>query len=154
MKNIFVKSTAFIACLFAAQVFAQDIPETITVTSSVFDHHGTVPEENSAYADNVSIDLNWSNLPAGTEQLALIMDDPIVVDDPTVVKTATTESVSKVAASYIIGRRPPKPQVQALLLDGDRLVVVVTRFDGNMYPFFMRSKSDTNIISNFKFFYF
>ena len=80
MKNIFVKSTAFIACLFAAQVFAQDIPETITVTSSVFDHHGTVPEENSAYGDNVSIDLNWSNLPAGTEQLALIMDDPIVVE--------------------------------------------------------------------------
>lgn len=80
MKNIFVKSTALIACLFAAQVFAQDIPETITVTSSVFDHHGMVPEENSAYGDNVSIDLNWSNLPAGTEQLALIMDDPIVVE--------------------------------------------------------------------------
>ncbi|MEQ8312498.1 MAG: YbhB/YbcL family Raf kinase inhibitor-like protein [Gammaproteobacteria bacterium] len=80
MKNILVKSTALIACLFAAQVFAQDIPETITVTSSVFDHHGMVPEENSAYGDNVSIDLNWSNLPAGTEQLALIMDDPVVVE--------------------------------------------------------------------------
>lgn len=80
MKNLIVKCTALIACLFAAQLYAQDIPETITVTSSVFDHHGTVPEENSAYGDNVSIDLNWSNLPAGTQQLALIMDDPIVVE--------------------------------------------------------------------------
>ena len=28
----------------------------------------------------MSIDLNWSNLPAGTVQLALICDDPIVVE--------------------------------------------------------------------------
>ena len=61
-------------------VFAADAPETITVTSSVFDHHGTVPEEYSAYGDNKSIDLNWANLPSGTVQLALICDDPKVVE--------------------------------------------------------------------------
>ena len=60
-------------------VYGADAPETITVTSSAFDHHGTVPEEYSAYGDNKSIDLSWSNLPTGTVQLALICDDPEVV---------------------------------------------------------------------------
>ena len=60
-------------------VYGADAPETITVTSSAFDHHGTVPEEYSAYGDNKSIDLSWSNLPVGTVQLALICDDPEVV---------------------------------------------------------------------------
>ena len=68
-----------LGCL-ALQVSAQDAPETIAITSSAFDHHGMVPEVNSAYGDNVSIDLSWSNLPAGTQQLALICDDPIVVE--------------------------------------------------------------------------
>lgn len=63
---------------FSAQLFAQDIPETITVSSSAFDHHGTIPLEYTAYGDNKSIDLSWSNLPAGTVQLALVCDDPIV----------------------------------------------------------------------------
>jgi len=80
MRNIITKSTALALCLFASQLFAQDIPETITVTSSIFDHHGMVPEENSAYGANTSIDLSWSNLPPGTQQLALICDDPKVVE--------------------------------------------------------------------------
>ena len=63
----------------AFEVGAQDAPETISVTSSAFDHHGMVPEANSAYGDNVSIDLSWADLPEGTQQLALICDDPIVV---------------------------------------------------------------------------
>ena len=45
-------------------VYGAVAPETITVTSSAFDHHGTVPEEYSAYGENKSIDLSWSNLPA------------------------------------------------------------------------------------------
>jgi len=57
---------------------AAEMEDTIVVSSSAFDHHGTVPEVNSAYGDNVSIDLSWSNLPAGTVQLALINDDPVV----------------------------------------------------------------------------
>lgn len=54
--------------------------DTITVSSSAFDHHGMVPEDNSAYGANQSIDLSWDNLPLGTEQLVLIMDDPKVVE--------------------------------------------------------------------------
>lgn len=69
------------ACLLtsvASLVTAADAPETITVTSSAFEHHGTIPLANTAYGDGTSIDLNWANLPAGTVELALICDDPIV----------------------------------------------------------------------------
>ena len=70
----------FLLATLAFEVGAQDAPETISVTSSAFDHHGMVPEANSAYGDNVSIDLSWADLPEGTQQLALICDDPIVVE--------------------------------------------------------------------------
>jgi len=76
------KLTRLMGAVFAVvslNAIAADAPETITVTSSAFDHHGMVPEEYTAYGDNKSIDLNWSNLPAGTVQLALICDDPEVV---------------------------------------------------------------------------
>lgn len=76
------KLSKLMGALFAVvslNAIAADAPETITVTSSAFDHHGTVPEEYTAYGENKSIDLSWSNLPAGTVQLALICDDPEVV---------------------------------------------------------------------------
>ena len=77
-----MKRSTLVALLFALLAplaFAQP-PESVTVTSSVFDHHGMIPREYSAYGDNKSIDLSWSNLPAGTVQLALICDDPKVVE--------------------------------------------------------------------------
>ena len=70
---------SFCGLLFLTPALAQ-MEDTITVTSSAFDHHGMVPEENSAYGANRSIDLSWDNLPDGTEQLVLIMDDPKVVE--------------------------------------------------------------------------
>ena len=76
------KLSSLMGVVFAIVSFsaiAADAPETIIVTSSAFDHHGTVPEEYTAYSENKSIDLSWSNLPAGTIQLALICDDPEVV---------------------------------------------------------------------------
>ena len=80
MKRHLVSLTCFLLATLAFEVGAQDAPETISVTSSAFDHHGMVPEANSAYGDNVSIDLGWADLPEGTQQLALICDDPIVVE--------------------------------------------------------------------------
>lgn len=76
--NVALLLSGICAVLMSAQVLAADTPETITVSSSAFDNHGTVPDENTAYGDNKSIDLSWSNLPAATVQLALICDDPIV----------------------------------------------------------------------------
>ena len=80
MKRQILSSAFFLLASMAFEVGAQDAPETISVTSSAFDHHGMVPESNSAYGENVSIDLTWADLPEGTQQLALICDDPIVVE--------------------------------------------------------------------------
>ena len=80
MKRQLVSSACFLLAFMAFEVSAQDAPETISVTSSAFDHHGMVPESNSAYGENVSIDLTWADLPEGTQQLALICDDPKVVE--------------------------------------------------------------------------
>ena len=80
MRKLITALSGIATALFCVQILAQAIPDTIAVTSSIFDHHGTVPEENSAYGDNTSIDLSWSNLPAGTVQLAMICDDPKVVE--------------------------------------------------------------------------
>ena len=80
MKRQLVSSACFLLASMAVEVGAQDTPETISVTSSAFDHHGMVPESNSAYGEYVSIDLTWADLPEGTQQLALICDDPKVVE--------------------------------------------------------------------------
>ena len=80
MKKLITAASVMTAMLFSFSSYAQDIPETITVTSSAFEHHGMVPLANSAYGDNTSIDLSWSNLPEGTVQLALVCDDPVVVE--------------------------------------------------------------------------
>lgn len=80
MKRQLVSSACFLLASMAVEVGAQDAPETISVTSSAFDHHGMVPESNSAYGENVSVDLTWADLPEGTQQLALICDDPKVVE--------------------------------------------------------------------------
>ena len=80
MKRQLVSSACFLLASMAFEVGAQDAPETISVTSSAFDHHGIVPESNSAYGEIVSIDLACADLPEGTQQLALICDDPKVVE--------------------------------------------------------------------------
>jgi len=80
MKRQLVNSACFLLASMAFKVGAQDAPETISVTSSAFDHHGMVPESNSAYGENMSIDLTWADLPEGTQELALICDDPKVVE--------------------------------------------------------------------------
>ncbi|MDH7943797.1 YbhB/YbcL family Raf kinase inhibitor-like protein [Pseudohongiella sp. SYSU M77423] len=54
-----------------------EMEDTITVGSSAFDHHGTIPLAYTAYGDNLVPQITWADLPEGTEQLALVMDDPI-----------------------------------------------------------------------------
>ncbi|MGM0634118.1 MAG: YbhB/YbcL family Raf kinase inhibitor-like protein [Pseudomonadota bacterium] len=56
---------------------APQAPEPIEVTSSAFTNHANVPLEYTAYGDNISPQIVWGDLPEGTEQLALVMDDPI-----------------------------------------------------------------------------
>ncbi len=60
-----------------APALAADAPETILISSKAFAHNEDMPLRYSAYGENVSPDLSWRNLPEGTRQLALILDDPV-----------------------------------------------------------------------------
>jgi Raf kinase inhibitor-like YbhB/YbcL family protein len=56
-------------------------PETqasgrLTVSSPDFRAGGAIPSEHSAYFNDVSPELRWSALPAGTRSVALLMEDP------------------------------------------------------------------------------
>jgi Raf kinase inhibitor-like YbhB/YbcL family protein len=52
-------------------------PETVLVVSSPAFAEGTqIPEEYTCDGSDISPPLNWSEPPAGTRSLALIMDDP------------------------------------------------------------------------------
>lgn len=78
--NVFTRAVTSLGLglTLATGAFAAAMEDTIMISSTAFEMHGTVPLVNSAYGDNVSPQLAWNGLPAGTVQLALIMDDPIV----------------------------------------------------------------------------
>lgn len=65
-----------IACLPAWS--ADAVPQTIVVSSTAFAHDTDIPWQYSAYGEGISPAISWSNLPEGTRQLALILDDPVV----------------------------------------------------------------------------
>lgn len=48
----------------------------MTITSSAFDHQGTMPKLYTCEGRDVSPPLAWSGVPAGAKSLVLIMDDP------------------------------------------------------------------------------
>jgi len=48
---------------------------TITITSSAFAHNGAIPVKYTCQGDDISPPLAWTNVPAGTKSLALIVDD-------------------------------------------------------------------------------
>ncbi len=52
-------------------------PSTIGVTSNTFKNGGTMPTSSTSYGANISPDLHWTGVPAGTKSLVLIMDDPV-----------------------------------------------------------------------------
>ncbi|HEY3246502.1 MAG TPA: YbhB/YbcL family Raf kinase inhibitor-like protein [Phycisphaerae bacterium] len=52
----------------------------IRIDSSAFKHNERIPVRHTGDGEDVSPPLAWSGIPAGTKELALIMDDP---DAPT-----------------------------------------------------------------------
>jgi hypothetical protein len=54
----------------------QDAPQDLALTSSVFEEGAPIPVRHTCDGEDVSPPLSWSEPPAGTESLALIMDDP------------------------------------------------------------------------------
>jgi Raf kinase inhibitor-like YbhB/YbcL family protein len=53
---------------------------TMKITSAAFNHEGAIPRRYTCQGDDVSPQLSWSELPAGTKSLALIVDDPDAPD--------------------------------------------------------------------------
>lgn len=53
---------------------------TLSLTSSSFDHEGEIPSQYTCEGKDMSPELAWSGLPAGTQSLALIVDDPDAPD--------------------------------------------------------------------------
>lgn len=66
-----------------------DAPRTITVTSPAFVDDGPIPRRHagSGVGDNVSPELHWQGVPAGTETLVLLLDD---IDVPLPSRSFTT----------------------------------------------------------------
>ena len=60
-----------------AAIVAQSAPAKITVSSSVLKDGQPIPKDYTADGKNVSPPITWSNLPAGTRELALICEDPV-----------------------------------------------------------------------------
>jgi Raf kinase inhibitor-like YbhB/YbcL family protein len=54
----------------------QGVSMTITLKSSAFDAGQPIPEKYTGDGEDRSPPLNWSGMPEGTKQLALICDDP------------------------------------------------------------------------------
>jgi Raf kinase inhibitor-like YbhB/YbcL family protein len=52
----------------------------MNLTSSAFPHNGVIPARCTCDGADVSPELRWSDLPAGTKSLALIVDDPDAPD--------------------------------------------------------------------------
>ncbi len=52
----------------------------LTLTSSAFVHNGEIPRRYTCQGEDVSVQLAWSGIPAGTKSLALIVDDPDAPD--------------------------------------------------------------------------
>ncbi len=52
----------------------------LKLASSAFAHEGVIPARYTCEGEDISPDLQWSGLPAGTKSLALIVDDPDAPD--------------------------------------------------------------------------
>ena len=52
----------------------------LLLTSSAFVHNGAIPKKYTCEGADISVPLAWTNLPAKTKSLALIVDDPDAPD--------------------------------------------------------------------------
>jgi Raf kinase inhibitor-like YbhB/YbcL family protein len=57
-----------------------ETPMKLTIQSTAFSHGQTVPRRHTGDGEDLSPALTWSDVPPGTKELALIVDDP---DAPT-----------------------------------------------------------------------
>ncbi len=53
-----------------------NMPKTIRLTSPAFAEGQMIPKRHAVAGEDLSPQLEWSNVPSGTKELALIVDDP------------------------------------------------------------------------------
>jgi Raf kinase inhibitor-like YbhB/YbcL family protein len=53
---------------------------TMKITSTAFAHNGSIPARYTCDGKDISPALHWSGVPAGTQSLVLIVDDPDAPD--------------------------------------------------------------------------
>jgi Raf kinase inhibitor-like YbhB/YbcL family protein len=68
-----------VACGGSQPVDVDDSLPTLSLESDAFEAEGTIPQNYTCDGSDVSLPLEWSEPPAGTQSLALIFDD---VDAP------------------------------------------------------------------------
>ncbi len=78
MRNYLLKGVIGVSLGLSSVLFTASAQETLEVSSSAFAHNANIPLKYSAYGDNTSPAISWGDLPEGTKQVALILDDPIV----------------------------------------------------------------------------
>ena len=71
---------ALAAGSLATVSLAADDARTLTITSSAFTEHGSIPVEYTCDGEDASPPLSWSGVPSRTRGLALIVDDPDAPD--------------------------------------------------------------------------
>jgi Raf kinase inhibitor-like YbhB/YbcL family protein len=76
-----VASAFLCAAIFAAAPVAQT-PQTITVESPTLKAGEPIPREYTADGRNLSPPLTWSNAPAATKELAVVLEDPDAGNPP------------------------------------------------------------------------
>jgi Raf kinase inhibitor-like YbhB/YbcL family protein len=80
-RLFFVRLALLSFCVFIEMAFAEDNKTmNLILESPDFTHMGEIPKRYTCDGDDVAPALNWSNLPAGTQSLALIVDDPDAPD--------------------------------------------------------------------------
>jgi Raf kinase inhibitor-like YbhB/YbcL family protein len=58
----------------------ENIVVAMIITSPSFNHNGTIPARHTCNGTDVSPQLVWTGVPAGTKSLAMIVDDPDAPD--------------------------------------------------------------------------
>jgi len=66
--------------LFGAAFAVEEEGKPMELTSPNFTHQGDIPKKYTCDGEDVSPALTWSGVPAGTQSLVLIVDDPDAPD--------------------------------------------------------------------------